>query len=135
MATSHTTLTFAGLLDGLVAEALKIDVTPETAEKARAATARAMRIPAGAPATIAVKRRAQAYFSAVIRRSTVRGTAGGRATARLVVAAVVADLEEAGRSGADIWRELERGWSERLPDDLMDEYRTALCAGQRTYAG
>jgi hypothetical protein len=122
-----TTTTFAQVLDGLVARALRDDIPPLVAERARLATARALRLGDGASAPLPVQRRAEAYFSACLRRATVRGGAGARATARLVAAAVVQDLLEAGRDGAGVWRELERGWSERLPTDLLEEYRLRLC--------
>jgi len=115
------------MLDELVADALRIDVAPATAQKARDATRRAVGLAPSMPVTVAVKRRSQAYFSAVVRRSTVRGSAGTRATARFVAAAVVADLREGGRDGTEIWRELQRGWGERLPGDVLEEYRMALC--------
>ncbi len=121
----HTT--FAAILDDLVASAVRSDIPPLVAERARSATQRALRIPELASADDGVRRRAAAYFSACVRRATVRGGAGPRATARLVAAAIVDDLLEAGRDGASAWHELERGWSERLPDDLLEEYRLRLC--------
>lgn len=127
MVTATRTLSFGALLDDLVMRSAQVDVAPHVAEKARHATHAALRLPLGAPATIAVRRRAEAYFSAVIRRSTMRGASGGRATARLIAAAVVADLREAGRTSDDIWTELQRGWSERLPGDVLEEYRLRLC--------
>lgn len=127
MGASTGTYTFSEALDDLVARAQRDDVPSHIAQRARLATARALRVNLAAHATIALQRRAEAYFSACVRRDTVRGAAGPRAAARLVAAAVVEDLLEAGRDGAAAWRELERGWSERLPDDLLEEYRLRLC--------
>lgn len=119
--------TFSDVLSHLVARAQRDDIPLHVAQRARLATASALRVNPTATATTATQRRAEAYFSACLRRDTVRGAAGPRAAARLVAAAVVEDLLEAGRDGAAAWRELERGWSERLPDDLLEEYRLRLC--------
>lgn len=119
--------TFSNILDDLVARAARDEIPRNVAEDARRATARALRVGLNECATIAVRRRAEAYFSACVRRATVRGGAGPRAAARLVAAAIVEDLLEAGRDGVAAWHELERGWSERLPDDLLEEYRVRLC--------
>ncbi len=121
------TYTFSDTLNDLVARARSRDIPADTAEAARRATARALRLSLTAAASSAVQRRAEAYFSACVRRATVRGSAGPRAAARLVAAAVVQDLLEAGRDGATAWIELERGWNQRLPDDLLEEYRLRLC--------
>ena len=122
-----TTPVFRDVLEGLVERAISCDVPPPLAEKARALTERALGIGPLTPVSQRMRRRAEAYFSAVVRRATVRGVAGVRASARLVAAAVVADLSEAGRDGASIWYELERGWGGRLPSDLLEEYRLRLC--------
>ena len=76
---------------------------------------------------MSARRRTEAYFASVLQRVTSRGGAGPRATARFVAAAIVEDLREAGRDGNHIWAELERGWGERLPADLLEEYRMQLC--------
>ena len=117
---------FSGLLSHLAAQAIARDVTPEVAEEARRATERGVRVPAG-PVSPQTQRRAEAYFSAVIRRRAVRRHGSARAAARFVVASVVEDLRSTGRSGADIWDELERGWSQRVPGDVLEEYRLRLC--------
>ena len=125
MATS-TAPTLCQVIDEMVTEALRRDVPPEVAEEARRATARGIRAPSG-PVTPQTRRRVEAYFSAVVRRRAVNRHASPRAAARFVVASVVEDLRSAGRSGADIWQELERGWSQRVPDDVLEEYRLRLC--------
>lgn len=127
MGMTGTGQTLSHALDELVVRAQANDIPPIVAERARRATASAMRVDSRTVADAALARRAEAYFTACVRRATVRGGAGARATARLVAAAVVADLLDAGRDGAAVWGELERGWSKRLPDDLLEEYRMRLC--------
>jgi hypothetical protein len=117
---------FSDLLDSLVREAVARDVPVEVAEQARSATTRAVSAPAGV-VTSQMRRRVEAYFSAVVRRRVVRRSASPRAAARFVVAAVVEDLRSTGRSGADIWDELQRGWAQRVPGDVLEEYRLRLC--------
>jgi hypothetical protein len=110
----------------LVADALRRDVPESVAEEARAATRLAVSGDGG-PAKAHVRRRASAYFSAVVRHRLWRRDSPPRATARLVIESVVADLRAAGRCGADIWDELQRGWTQRVPSDVLDEYRAQLC--------
>lgn len=119
--------TLRSVLDDLVNEALRVDVTREAALVARAATSRVLACGPESALSPAQRRRAEAYFHAVVRRRTVRGGAGPRASARFVAAAVVADLRESGRDGSAIWLELERGWRNRIPADLLEEYRLRLC--------
>jgi hypothetical protein len=114
------------LLSRLVEQAIARDIAPEVAEEARRATERGLRVAAG-PVSPQSQRRAEAYFSAVVRRRAVRRHGSARAAARFVVASVVEDLRSTGRSGADIWDELERGWSQRVPGDVLEEYRLRLC--------
>lgn len=114
------------LLAGLVAEAVSRDVPPDIAQQAQIATRRAMEARSQCPAGL-LRRRAEAYFSAVVRRRVVRGGGSAKASARLVVASVVDDLRRTGRSGGDIWDELERGWAQTVPHDVLEEYRLALC--------
>jgi hypothetical protein len=114
------------VLSTLVAEALARDVDPAIAKAAKAATLRAVGSRLG-PVTSQTRRRAQAYFSAVVRREVVRSGSSPRAAARFVVASVIQDLRQTGRSGADIWDELRRGWSQRVPGDVLEEYRLRLC--------
>ena len=123
----HTIPTLGATLDALVTRALCADIPEHVAARARAATRRALALDENQPVSRAVRRRAEAYFVSVIQRVTVRGGAGPRATARLVASAIVDDLRKAGRKGDDIWAELERGWSERLPADVLEEYRLRLC--------
>jgi len=57
----------------------------------------------------------------------VRRSSAPRAAARFVVASVVDDLRSTGRTSADIWDELQRGWAQRIPGDVLEEYRLRLC--------
>jgi len=119
-------LSFSQLLDAQVGAAMARDVPAEVAEAARRATARGVRPPDG-PATPQTRRRVEAYFSAVVRRRVVRRNIAPRASARFVVASVVEDLRSTGRSGIDIWDELQRGWAQRIPGEVLEEYRLRLC--------
>jgi hypothetical protein len=114
------------LLAVLAAEAVTRDVPPEVAAEAHQVTLQALKAPSG-PVTPQTRRRAEAYFAAVVRRRVVRRCASPRAAARFVVASVVEDLRSTGRSGSDIWDELQRGWSQRIPGDVLEEYRLRLC--------
>lgn len=117
--------TLREVLDALVAEATCRDVPDQIAQAARRATER--RFPASPMAlTDLERRRAEAYFSAVVRRRAVRRGAPAGAAARFVVAAVVEDLRASGRDGDSIWRELERGWL-TMPTEVLEEYRLRLC--------
>lgn len=118
--------TLSDLLDLLVADALRADVPEIIAIEARRATRRRM---AGAPGSLTsgTRRRAEAYFSAVVRRRAVRRGAAPKVAARLVVSTIVEDLRACGRDGAAIWTELERGWAGAVPSDVLEEYRLRLC--------
>ena len=118
--------TLEEVLVRLVADAISRDVPTGVAEEARAATKRVVGGSDG-PVTAQVRRRADAYFSAVVRRRVWRRGSSPRAAARLVIESVVADLGAAGRCGADIWDELQRGWAQRVPGDVLDEYHARLC--------
>jgi hypothetical protein len=117
---------FSHLLTQLAEQAVARDVAPEIAEEARCATERGVRAPEG-PVSPQTSRRAEAYFSAVVRRRAVRRHGSPATAARFVVASVVEDLRSTGRSSADIWDELERGWSQRVPVEVLEEYRLRLC--------
>jgi len=72
--------------------------------------------------------RAERYFWTVVRNKLVRGRHESPATSWFILAAVVADLEKAGRDRADVWDELQRAWSDKVPRDVLEEYRLKLCA-------
>ena len=121
-----TAPTVCQVIDELVAQAVRGDVPPKVAEEARRATVRGVKAPSG-PVTPQTRRRIEAYFSAVVRRRVVRRSSAPRAAARFVVASVVDDLRSTGRTSADIWDELQRGWAQRIPGDVLEEYRLRLC--------
>ena len=123
---TFTAPTLCEVIDEMVREALRRDVPREVAEEARRATERGVRAPSGS-VTPRTRRRIDAYFSAVVRRRVVRGSSAPKAAARFVVASVVEDLRSTGRTGADIWDELQRGWAQRIPGDVLEEYRLRLC--------
>jgi hypothetical protein len=119
--------TLGGTLDRLVSQALARDISPCVAEEARRATSRLLRRGDTHLLVAAEQRRAEDYFSAVIRRHAVRRGQPARGAVRFVVAAVVEDLRASGRDGEAIWDHLQRGWSDSVPDDVLEEYRLRLC--------
>jgi hypothetical protein len=114
------------LLSGLAAEAVSRDVPQDIAQEAQAATRRAMQA-RSQRSTALLRRRAEAYFAAVVRRRVLRSGRSAKASARLVLSSVVDDLRRAGRSRGDIWDELQRGWAKAVPQDVLEEYRLTLC--------
>lgn len=121
-----TSVTLSGFLDSLSAHARTTDVPVTIAEEARRATSRRF-ADCGRTIDSATQRRAEAYFSAVVRRRVTRRGVAPRAASRLVVATVVNDLTAAGRDPHAIWSELQTGWSGRVSSDVLEEYRLRLC--------
>lgn len=72
--------------------------------------------------------RIRAYFRAVVRRKAIRDRSSARLTGRLVLEAVVDDLRATGRDDDRIREELEVGWRGRVPDAVLDEVASRLCA-------
>jgi hypothetical protein len=115
------------LLAQLVEDSASRDIPRTVAESAAQATSRALRLPDGALSPQSY-RRVRAYFSAVVRRRVVSSRRNSpRAVARFMVASIVEDLRSTGRDGVDIWDELTRGWAEKVPSDILEEYRLELC--------
>jgi len=75
-----------------------------------------------------VRARSQSYFWKVVRRKVIRRRGPSTASARFVIEAVVADLVEAGRDPLSVWSELQRGWGDKVPGEVLEEYRLRLCA-------
>lgn len=73
-------------------------------------------------------RRIEAYFWAVVRRASMRGSDASVARSRFVLEAVVRDLRAAGRDDAQIAEELERGWQSVTDPVVLSEFRQRLCA-------
>jgi hypothetical protein len=114
-------------MDDLVHSAVEADYPEDIAEDSRRATLRGLGVDPGVLPSLQTRRRLEAYFAAVLKRQLIRRRASPRATARLVIASVVADLESAGRDAHDIWGELDRGWRDRIPCEVLEEYRLRLC--------
>lgn len=124
---NDTRSTLCATLEALSQSARRRDISPEIIAEARQATQRCLGVSLRTPLATGTKKRAEAYFSAVVRRRAVRSGQPPRAAARFVVAAVVADLRDSGRDGVAIWEALERGWNDSIPSDVLDEYRLELC--------
>lgn len=127
MTRTTRTESLAGLMDALVLTAVQTEVPRDIAEDSARATVRGLALDLRSVPTLQTRRRAEAYFRAVLRRQVVCRRTAPRATARLVVASVVADLESAGRDAREIWSELDRGWRDRIPVEVLEEYRLRLC--------
>lgn len=100
-------------------------VSSEIAAVAAEATLRALR---GSTIDPRIAQRARAYFWGVVRRRAAGGGGNAGLSARFVLSTVVADLAGTGRSGAAVWEELQRGWADKVPRDVLEEYRVRLCA-------
>lgn len=72
--------------------------------------------------------RVEGYYWTVVRRRLVRARSETDMTARFVLAAVVEDLSASGRDGEAVWSEIERGWADRVPSGVLEEYRLRLTA-------
>lgn len=114
----------AGRLSALELGAVSSGVDPADAAYAAAATARRFRADDDRVATA----RLAAYFRKVLRNRLVRVRSHGEATARLVLGSVERDLRDAGKTGEALWSEIERGWSGMVPSQVLEEFRSRLCA-------
>lgn len=127
MGTDRRSMSVETVLAALVTRAIGDDVPRSLAEEVAGITLRGLSLDSWRPASTRDIRRMEAYFSEIVRRRAMRGAAGPRAVARIVAEAVVADLRETGRDEKAIFDHLRRGWSERIPADLLEEYRISLC--------
>ena len=127
METTYQTVSVGAVLDKLVLEAVKSDVPISLAEEIASTTARRLTLDRRRFADTRDRRRLIAYYREVVRRRTMCGAAGPRAIARVIAEAVVEDLRRTGRDGRSIFDHLRRGWSERIPPDVLEEYRVTLC--------
>lgn len=105
-------------------EARDRDVPEEIIALARRTTMRA----AGKWAGSVTARRVRRYFDRVVNTHVIRRADAGRAAARIMLAAVVAELRETCRDDEAVLHELERGWAGRIPADILGEFRSGLCA-------
>lgn len=127
MGTAYHCVSVGAYLDTLVSEAVHADVPRSVAEDIAETTARRLGFDRRHHADAQDRRRLAAYFREIVRRRTMCGAAGPRAVARVIAEAVVADLRSTGRDGRSIFDHLRRGWSERIPPDVLEEYRVSLC--------
>lgn len=127
MEATYQRVSVGTFLDILVSEAEAADVPRSVAKEIASITARRLSLDLRNRTDAQDRRRIAAYFREVVRRRTMNGTAGPRAVARVIAASVVEDLRKTGRDGRSIFDHLRRGWSERIPPDVLEEYRTTLC--------
>lgn len=113
------------MIEDLRAKAIEEDVPVALADHAARATYSVFRneVPHRA-----LSRRVESYFRTVLARRLAKDRSGSRAKSRLIAASVVADLRESGRESVAVWDELQRGWAGMIPDDVLEEFRTQLCA-------
>lgn len=100
-------------------------VATSTAERAGRATRQAFD---GMRTDHALIARVKAYFWATVRRLVARDATSEDAKARFLLSALVADLRDSGRTREAIWDEIERGWAQRFPIHVLDEFRDRQCA-------
>lgn len=114
-------------LAALSLDALDKGVAPEVVDRAVRATRSAL---GGAtdPESHRVPVRVRSYFWAVVRRTVMRQRTGGPIVSRFVIESVIADLASSGRDEASVWAEVVRGWGDRLPGEVLEEYRARVCA-------
>ena len=124
MSDFNTPKTVYTLVERLAAEC-RDTVTDEIADAAASAARAAF---GNRPLTRGLESRVCAYYRAVVRRRVLRRGGPRDAAARMIVAAVVDDLTRAGRSADAVIEELERGWSDKVPSHVLEEFRTRLCA-------
>jgi hypothetical protein len=98
----------------------------EIAASAGHATLRALGGLAHSEAGIRI--RCRRYFWAVVKRRLVSRGGTSAATHRIILATVIEDLLGSGRDNADVWTEIERGWSQRVSREVLEECRSRLCA-------
>jgi len=115
------------VLERCASRAVSRGVPHDIVRTAREATRRRIGRTTGETLSARDETRAEAYFTAVVRRRCVRRDQPARSAAHFVVAAVVADLKASGRDGRAIWEELDRGWHDAVPPDILQEYRLRLC--------
>lgn len=127
MGTTYHGVSVGAFLDILVSEAVRADVPRALAEDIAETTAQGLKFDRQRRADAQDCRRLAAYYREVVRRRTMCGAAGPRAVARVIAEAVVEDLRKTGRDGRSIFDHLRRGWSERIPPDVLEEYRASLC--------
>lgn len=107
-------------------KAVEKGVSLDVADKAAHAARRALGDVNDSPHRLRV--RVRSYYWTVVRRTLMRRHDSGHMTSRFVLDSVIADLASSGRDGESVWSEIERGWSDRVPHAILEEYRVRLCA-------
>jgi hypothetical protein len=107
-------------------EARVLGVPRAAVLRAAAATQRAFARERGNSAGLALRTRS--YFWKAARGASLRSREASLAVSRLILSSVVEDLSLSGRDALSVWDELERGWSDRVPAEVLEEYRVRLCA-------
>lgn len=120
------TTTVASVIARRRERALAQGVSPGIVERAARATHGAL---GGASGDVcALRFRAQRYFDTVVRSEVVRSGRDRHAAARMVLDTVVNDLSATGRDSSAIWREIDRGWRDSVPVQVIEEFRERLSA-------
>lgn len=119
------TRSFSDVLDQLELEAVRDHSIPRSViVEARRATLRAVGDGSGAKHAF----RARSYFWAVIRRSAARHVTLRDLSDRFVLAAAAEDLRQVERRPEEVWNQLRRDWTGRVPDHVLEEFGRRLCA-------
>lgn len=119
-------LFFASYLDDLCSFAISDRSVPSAI--ARAAADTTLRALGKERDSWSLRTRARAYFWKTVRTLCRRSPDAAEARAYFLLAAVVADLERGGWGPGQVWEEIERGWADRVPDVVLQEYKHRLCA-------
>lgn len=93
---------------------------------ARAARITVRNLAPSGSVSIRETRRLDAYFWAIVRRSAARRDADSVLSGRYLIGSVVSDLRAGGMSDGRILDELEACWADRVPREVMDEFRSRL---------
>ncbi|MGV8082118.1 MAG: hypothetical protein AB2L09_00560 [Coriobacteriia bacterium] len=114
-------------LEALTGGAQEKGIPPVIVEEACRATAKMVHRAGFDPESARGMRRASAYFDAVVRRNVLRRGASRETAAPYLIAADLADLKATGRDAERAWEELRRGWSHRVPEEVLEPFRARLC--------
>lgn len=127
MAATASPIWLKAHVDGLARVARELRGVPhEVATQSATATLSAFSERREAPERI--RARSERYFWRVVSRRLMRTRSANHAISRFIVATVVEDLVSTGRDSMTVWCELERGWADKVPKEVLEEYRARLCA-------
>lgn len=117
----------AEVLAALENEAVRDHGVPRrVSSEARAATERFLRTASGD--TMISPLRVRSYFWAVVRRTCNRSPDGRDVAVRFVLEAALADLRAVETPPDEAWDRLQRDWTGRVPDHVLEEFGRKLCA-------